>query len=106
MFDGICSPFDTDKCNYNLANKKFLMGTATHPDSIATALVNERISSPASEKYGEEIYVFPAWGLVTYGPAAGLVYYPCAAEQVCIICISLCLCVGCSVLMLFLTHNP
>lgn len=80
------------------------MGTATHPDSIATALVNERISSPASEKYGEEVYVFPAWGLVTYGPAAGLVYYPCAAEQVCIICISLCLCVEYSVLITYLTY--
>ena len=89
MFDGICNPYSPDnKCEYNLANtksKKFFMGTATHPDSIATALVNERLSSPASEKYGEEVYIFHSWDpFVTYGPAAGLVYYPCAAEQVCI----------------------
>lgn len=85
IFDGICTPFNIEKCNLNLAdsNEKFFSGTATHPDSIATGLMNERVSSPTAEKYGDEIYIFKAWDHY-FGPAAGAVYYPCAAEQVCI----------------------
>jgi len=104
MLDGIYNPYSPDnKGDYNLANtksKKFFMGTSEHPDNIATALVNEKLSSPASEKYGEEVYIFHSWdSIVTFGPAAGLVYYPCAVEQVCIS-----LCVEYSVLITYLTY--
>lgn len=96
VLDGICDGAfynNGNECNYNLADskEKFFSGTASHPDWIATGLFNKNISSP-SEKFGDEIYIFPAWQ-ANYGPGAAFVYYPCSAEQVSIICVSVgCIC--------------
>ena len=83
VLDGVCTPLDIPNCNFNLADskEKFFSGTDAKPGNLATALMNEMISSPSSEKYGDEVYVWKSWEAL-YGPAVGVLYYPCAAKQV------------------------
>ena len=87
VLDGVCNPLDIGNCNFNLADskEKFFNGTALKPGNLATALMNEMISSPSSEKYGDEVYVWKSWEAL-FGPAVGVVYFPCAAKQVSTMC--------------------